>query len=149
MMNSDDSAALHARLLGLFEGPFAGVRFPDVDAEILSAQLCSAKAAAARLEEARTALEAARHALAEEETKLESRTERALAYLRVYAAGDPVLLVELEALSDHTQPRSAPAPMTSSVRRRARPVRASEVLALAPPAETIEPEALVTAASPG
>jgi len=140
MMNNDAPAALHARLLGLFEGPLAGVRFPDVDAGILAAQMKSAKDAALRLEQARTALEDARSALAEEEAKLDGRVERALAYLRIYAADDPVLLVELEGMNDHAQPRSASA--TPSSRRRGRPPRASEVLGLA------EPEASVTVALP-
>ena len=119
-----DLEARKARLLSLFEGPLAGVRFPDVDADILSAHAKSARQAEVRVDALRAQLDEARSALEEEERKLELRLDRALAYLRIYADGNPALLEQLEP----DRPEVVPAP-----RRRGRPRKvSSENLALEP-----------------
>ena len=123
-----DLEARKARLLALFEGPLTGVRFPDVDADILSAHAKTAGEAAVRVEALRAQLEQARGVLEEEERKLELRLDRALAYLRVYAEGNPELATQLEP--------ALPAVVPPARRRGRPPKMASENLAL----ETTEPE---------
>ena len=124
-----DLEAAHARVLALFEGPLAGVRFPDVDADILNAHVRDAKKAAVRVETLRAELDDARRVLDEEEDRLAGRVERALAYLRVYAEGNVPLLGEVEAVSERLRPQAVVAAMPTT-RRRGRPPKASGMLAL-------------------
>ena len=126
MTKHADLEKLHARIVALFAGPLVGVRFPDVDGETLSASARDTRQAEAKVEGLRAQLEDARRILDEEEAKLEARIDRALAYLRVYADGNPALLAEVEAVTEQARPQLS----TSAPRRRGRPPKVSEVLAL-------------------
>jgi len=140
--------ALHARLLALFEGPLAGVRFPDVDADILLAHVRAASEAEARVERLGAELEEARGLLDQEEQKLEGRIVRGLAYLRVYVDGNPVfltepgLLTELEALGERLHPARPPAALAGAARRRGRSSKPSERLLLDTSAQGERPGAI-------
>ena len=116
-----DLEAQKARLLSLFAGPLAGVRFPDVDADILSAHSKAAREAEIRVEALRAQLDEAKSLLEDEEQKLQHRLDRGLAYLRVYAEGNEALLAQLEPM----RPAPPPAP-----RKRGRPPKTSEPLDL-------------------
>jgi hypothetical protein len=115
-------------VLGLFGGPLADVRFPDIDRaslEALAQGCCDAQAA---LESARARTRAAQEALGD-------RAQRALAYARVFALGQPELEEALSSLrapgKGATQEREAKAASSSGLlegeapRRRGRPRKVS------------------------
>jgi len=111
--------AMTQRLIDLFQGPLRDVRFPDADAERLEAVVDAARAAAAAVAHAEAALAAAREALADRGRAVVHETDRALAYVRVYAAARPDLQAELDALGTPParrrpgRPRKARAPVAS------------------------------------
>src|SRR5690242_11777275 len=77
-------------LLALFApgDALAGVRFPDVDGEVIAAAAAETRDRAAAVARAEADLEAARAALAEAQDRLLARSQRALAYARVYGEDD-------------------------------------------------------------
>ena len=86
-------------LLELFQGPLREVRFPDADAERLDSAVDAVKTASAAVARAEAELVAAREMLAEKQRTAAQETERALAYVRVYAADRPDIRDALEALT--------------------------------------------------
>jgi hypothetical protein len=97
-------------VLELFSGELAGLKFPDLDAEVLRQALqglCADAAAQSRAEEA---LQAAREALQESQEALLQKCQRAMAYAKVYAEDNPELLQRLEQI---TLPRSGRSRMSS------------------------------------
>lgn len=86
-------------LLALFEGELAAVKFPDVDREILGKDAARVREAASEVARAEAALEDARRAHLESMDILVQRCQRALAYARVFAEGNPAVAAKLEALS--------------------------------------------------
>jgi hypothetical protein len=85
-------------LLDLFTTSLADVRFADVDGPSLARSAGEVEAAAKAEAVARSALEAAQLALQEKQEALLQRTQRALAYARVYAESDPTLTASLDAI---------------------------------------------------
>ncbi|MCA9548825.1 MAG: hypothetical protein KC933_02245 [Myxococcales bacterium] len=75
----------------LFRGPFAGVRFPDVDNAQLEALVDQVVQARQAVDAARAALGSAQGALDEAIKQLGQQAERAHAYARIFAEGDPDL----------------------------------------------------------
>lgn len=78
-------------VLSLFHGALADVRFPDVDREGLDALAATACDAQREVESLEAALEAARARALDAQASLTDRASRALAYARVFAAGQPAL----------------------------------------------------------
>ena len=93
------SDPLTVQLLDLFHGPLRDVRFPDADAERLGAAVDAVAAAGDALAHAEAAVEAARSVVADKRRIVAQETERALAYVRVYATDRPDLRAALEALT--------------------------------------------------
>lgn len=118
-----DCIQLTENVLKLFGDSLRGVRFPDLDAEVLAADLARVQQAHTRTEELVDALDMAQRLVKNECEKLTTRVERTLAYLRVYAEDKPELSAQLEALPamrDKLELVAAPAP-----RRRPRAARSS------------------------
>lgn len=100
-------------LVELFEGPLRDVRFPDADLDGLTRAIEEAKDARDALIRAELALQAARQCLDDQTASIARRTERGLAYARIYAAERPELLEAVEALTSATnappaRPRGRP-----------------------------------------
>lgn len=95
-------------LIELFQGPLRDVRFPDVDGDRLGAAIEAVRAAQEAVEHAQASVEAAREILAEKERFVTQETDRALAYVRVYAADRPELLAAIEALTPRQNARRGP-----------------------------------------
>jgi hypothetical protein len=122
-------------LCELFTGELRDVRFPDVDGPTLATAVNAVHAAAAELARAEAVVEAARQALAESQDALLNRSQRALAYARIYAEENPALMARLEGLqlprtarrgARPEAPASAPATAAepTAPRRRGRPPKA-------------------------
>jgi len=79
------------RTLELFAGPLKSVRFPDLDAQTLTAAAEALEDAKLAVTTAEASLEAAKLALADKSEMLDRACERALAYARVYAIERPEL----------------------------------------------------------
>src|SRR5688572_19371681 len=107
-------------LLDLFHGPLRDVRFPDADAERLESAIDAAREAAVAVAQAEASLAAAREALADRQRSIATETDRALAYVRVYAAERPELRASLDAMTSR-----APAPRRGRPRK-ARPAEETE-----------------------
>src|SRR5689334_6443195 len=86
-------------VLSLFELELAEVKFPGLDASVLQKTAAEVKDRAAVVATAREALEVARQGLLESQEALMLRSQRALAYARVFAEDDAALLEKLEMLS--------------------------------------------------
>ena len=85
-------------LVELFEGPLRDVRFPDADLDGLTRAIEEAKTARDALVRAELALQAARQCLEDQNALIARRTDRGLAYARIYAAERPDLREAVEAL---------------------------------------------------
>jgi len=92
-------------LLDMFHGPLRDVRFPDADADRLEAAIDAVNIAAVALAQAEAALAAAREALGEKQRLVTHETDRALAYVRVYAADRPDLRAALDAITSEPAAR--------------------------------------------
>lgn len=99
----------------VFEGGAERLSFPDLDARVLSQGVSQVEAAASAVIEAEAALVAARAALEHAQGNLLKTSQRALAYLRVYAEGQPELLKVVEQIALPRGKRSARSPEASPV----------------------------------
>lgn len=77
-------------VLGLFRGPFAQVRFPDLDRSSLEGEAQALLAAQLEVESLERALDEARQRTREAGAVLTASATRALAYARVFTSGQPV-----------------------------------------------------------
>lgn len=142
-------------LLGLFDGPLSEVRFPDVDGAALREQVASVEAAVKDVEAAAAAWAEAKRSVDARLEVLLQKSQRALAYARVYAEGRPELDAQLAALllpkwgdPRGTKPTSAE---PVAARKRGRPRKVDAAAAPPPPSEpaiTLLPAADVDAAAP-
>ena len=96
---TENLPSLTRGLVELFEGPLRDVRFPDADLDGLTRAIDEAKNARDALIRAELALQAARQCLDDQTALIARRTERGLAYARIYAAERPELLEAVEALA--------------------------------------------------
>jgi hypothetical protein len=87
-----------AHLAKLFDDELKDVSFPGVDRSLLDAAIHDHAEVEARVDAADAAAAAARSDLVAEQAKMQTLFERALAYLRVYAADDADLQAKLAGL---------------------------------------------------
>jgi hypothetical protein len=87
----DPTPALGHDVLALFRGPFADVRFPDVDRDSLEEDARALLVRQARIESLAASLEDARRDLKDASEQLLGNATRALAYAKVFATGQPAL----------------------------------------------------------
>ncbi len=135
-------------VLELFNGPLAGMRFADVDAEGLASLVARVDAAGADVSAAEAKLSELQQALTVQQEALLALAHRALAYARVYAESNEELLSELNGISlpRPAKPRKASAAKSSDVSGppgavRAQP-EASAAAELNPGAQSIEGRAI-------
>ncbi len=95
---SDPVASPIRRLLEVYRSDFAGLKFPELDLEVLSAGVEVAEDAARQVAEAELALESARGRLTEAQGELGQKAHRALSLLKIYAEDDDERLTNLEAI---------------------------------------------------
>jgi hypothetical protein len=86
-------------VIDIFADPLRELRFADVDAATLGDLAASAQAAADVVLAAELELAQARRSLQERQEALLQHAQRALAYARVYAEGDPALCERLEQIA--------------------------------------------------
>lgn len=119
-------------LIALFDEELEGVKFADLDVEVLRAAAEQVKARQAEVARAEALLEAAAEALAADGDALLRKAQRAQAYLRVYAEANAPLAAKVDGLS---LPRGRRAPAAEAAaspgaaeaqpqRRRGRPKKA-------------------------
>ena len=95
----DPTPAFARQVIGLYrDEALAQARFPDLDLEVLQVAEQALLAAQLEVERCEAQLEAARVARDQVLAQLEAKVERAVAYARVFAAGDPALSARLAEL---------------------------------------------------
>jgi ElaB/YqjD/DUF883 family membrane-anchored ribosome-binding protein len=151
-MNDPVSSAVQ-EVVDLFTKELTHLRFGDLEAGVLASSADEVKAVAAEVAEAEAVLEGVRARLAEKQDALLQKAQRALAYARVYAEGQPDLAARIELIALPRGARRAtridtvPAPSDemqaaatggAALRRRGRPRRIEpESTLLALPADTV------------
>ncbi len=98
-----------------------GVRFPDLDANVLRAATEELVARQSIVESAESTLQLERAELLRESEAVLKKTQRAQAYLRVYAESDPALAAKVEALCATLPSAALSAEPPQAPRRRGRP----------------------------
>src|SRR4051812_2761479 len=93
-MNDPVSGAVQ-EVVDLFTQELTHLRFGDVEAGVLATSVDEVKAVAAEVAEAEAVLEGVRARLAEKQDALVQKAQRALAYARVYAEGQPDLAARI------------------------------------------------------
>jgi hypothetical protein len=86
-------------LLTIFKNDLSAINFPDVNQEVLDALVQKVASSAKNLQEALTAVQAARDSLEAAQNELTSKAVRALAYAKVFAEGNDALLEKLSRIS--------------------------------------------------
>jgi multidrug efflux pump subunit AcrA (membrane-fusion protein) len=119
------------QVLDVYETSLRLVKFGDLEATVLASAAEEVVLAATALESAEALLETARATLLEKQEALLQKTQRALAYARVYAEGDPELAARVEGIALARSSRRAqkvddieggqPIPTVGARQRRARP----------------------------
>ena len=93
------SPALREVLAVFDDEALADVKFPDVDNDALQAQAAVVEERHAEVRRLEAALEDAKRKLDETHDSLLGKAQRAVAYARVYADGDPGLTARLDAIA--------------------------------------------------
>jgi len=102
--HSDSLAPALRELLDVFERELADVQFPGVDRTVLHELAAQVESEGQRVESLRKQLDEAQNILSEAQSKLVRSAELGLAYARVYAADDAVLLDRLSSLHVGNEP---------------------------------------------
>jgi len=97
-VSTDSVPAAVRQLIELFGGPLKGIEFPGVSGATLGTASAELRARAEALEVARDALRSAEQAVDSALEDLVRQAQQALAYAKVFAAGDPELLQKLGGL---------------------------------------------------
>jgi hypothetical protein len=97
-MNDPVSSAVQ-EVVDLFTGELGQLRFGDLEGPVLARAAEDVKVVAAEVATAECMLEAARMRLAEKQDALMQKVQRALAYARVYAEGQPELSARLDQIA--------------------------------------------------
>jgi multidrug efflux pump subunit AcrA (membrane-fusion protein) len=86
-------------VLALYSRELSDVRFPDLDRQRLEASASALHMARESAEAQRQALADAEEAVAHQEAALVAQAQRALAYARIYASGNPKLSAQVDAIA--------------------------------------------------
>jgi hypothetical protein len=86
-------------VVAVFHEALAGVRFPDVDAAVLEADVRAVHDAAAAVAALEASLDVARRSLDDAHDALVHRAAKAVAYARVFAIGNDALMHRLDAIA--------------------------------------------------
>ncbi|MGA9523766.1 MAG: hypothetical protein WBV82_20055 [Myxococcaceae bacterium] len=113
-------------LIELFRTELGEVRFPDVDGDSLSAAASEVRDASCEVVRAEEALAAAMRELAQRQDQLLQKSQRALAYARIFAEENPELLARLDTVQLPRAGRDSAEPAV--VRRRGRPRKSVETV---------------------
>lgn len=121
-------------VVSLFEGPLAGVRFPELDAEVLSARASAVLEAQREVEALERALDEARARTCEANAQLATAAAAALAYAKIYARDRDELSPLVEAI---VLPQAGGGPGAAlAPRRRGRPRKDASTAELLPSVES-------------
>ena len=88
-----------AEFIEFFSNDLAGIAFPDIDAETLEKLASRVRARADELADLTERVRSARDELQRAQAELRRQSERALAYVRVYADGHPDVCGALDRLA--------------------------------------------------
>lgn len=113
----DPTPALCADVLALFSGPLAEVRFPDLDRTSLESEAAALLDAQREVEALERSLDSARQRTREAVAQLTATSQRALAYARVFAMGQPALEEALSEVRTSEGPRADAAPKKRKARK--------------------------------
>ena len=113
----DPTPAMCADVLALFSGPLADVRFPDLDRASLEVEAASLLSAQREVEALERALDSARAHTRDAVAQLTATSQRALAYARVFAMGQPALEEALSDVRTSDGPRTESAPKKRKARK--------------------------------
>lgn len=130
----DPTPAFAREVIGLYrDESLAEARFPDLDLDVLHVAEQALLAAQLEVERCEAQVEAARVARDQVLTQLEVKVERALAYARVFATGNPTLSARLAELGrKKPAPSGERAPPVKRGRREAKkPANGAELFAAA------------------
>lgn len=137
----DPTPVFARQVIGLYrDEALAEARFPDLDLEILHVAEQALLAAQLEVERCEAQLESARTARDRVLEQLEVKVERALAYARVFATGNPELTARL---ADLGRKKATPTSERAPPAKRGRPKKlgnGAELFATAPLADAGEPE---------
>jgi len=115
----DPVPALAREVIDLYAEALASVRFPDLDITVLEGMSQELGAAQCEVERLEAELEAARNRLQIQADSLVARAQRALAYARVFAEGDPTLSARVaEIRGEEPSARRDPIPPKRRARTR-------------------------------
>jgi hypothetical protein len=113
----DPTPALCADVLALFAGPLAEVRFPDLDRASLETEATALLRAQHEVEALERSLDLARGRTRDAVAQLTAASQRALAYARVFAMGQPALEEALADVRTSDSPRAEAAPKKRKPRK--------------------------------
>lgn len=142
-MTDDAVPARVKSLIALFDGELKGLRFPDVDKDVLDAHVQDVRARAAAVAKVEEQLRAVQAELEGALDRLNEKAYRAQQYARVFAEGNDALVDKLDALAlskSRTSRSLPPTPVASTgeaPKKRGRPAKAkSPVNLFGGPTET-------------
>jgi hypothetical protein len=116
----DPTPALARQVLDLYADALHDVHFPDLDLALLEAARDALLASQLEVERREAQLQAARVELEAKSDALHTKAERALAYARVFALGDPALSARLAELGARKKPLTLVEGGPAPVKRRGR-----------------------------
>jgi hypothetical protein len=111
---------LSREVLELYAAALPEVRFPDLDLATLHALADEVRDAQDEVDRLEAELRDARDRVAQCNAALDARAERALAYARIYAEGNPALLEQVQAVRSFALAEHEP----STPKKRGRPRKA-------------------------
>jgi hypothetical protein len=116
----DPTPALARQVLELYAEALRDVRFPDLDLALLEEAREALLVSQLEVERSEAQLQAARVELEAKSDALHTKAERALAYARVFALGDPALSARLAELGARKKPLTLVEGGSTPVKRRGR-----------------------------
>lgn len=116
--------AFSREVLELFSAELAEVRFPDLDLSSLREAAGRLHDAQAEVDRVESELREAQEGVSQQSALLQACAERALAYAAVYAAGNPALSAQVDAIRGHA-PAGKESATGTAARKRGRARKAA------------------------